>query len=145
MRRRPLPSSPSAHDAPIAVINTTPLIDVMLVLLVMVVICIPMMNHKIAIPLPATGPSANHPPLVARVDLDAAGGLRWDGMPTDLASLPARLADLQRRDPLAQLQLSADGEARYEDYDRLLAVVKRAGIERLGLVGNEAFAHDLDR
>ena len=145
MRRRPLPSFAIGNDAPIATINTTPLIDVMLVLLVMVVICIPMMNHKIAIPLPAVDPSAQPQPLVARVDLDAAGGLRWNGAPTSLASLPARLADLKRGDPEAQLQLSADGEVRYEQYDRLLAVVKRAGVERLGLVGNEAFARALDR
>jgi biopolymer transport protein ExbD len=125
-------------------INTTPLIDVMLVLMIMVVITIPIMNHKVPVPLPGEeGPQATQP-AIGRLHLAASGQLSWDGAPIDRASLPGRLVSLQRQ-PDAQLNLSADADARFEDYDYLLADVKRAGITRLGLVGNEAFASAIDR
>lgn len=143
MRCRRKPTFVIADPAPIAQINITPVIDVMLVLLIMFIITVPVMTHKVTLDLP-NGPSTGGDPMIYRLQLDTGGKLIWNGAPIDPASLPGRLGAV-RSAPNGQLELSASGEARYEDYDRLLATVKRAGIDRLGLVGNAGFAADLDR
>ncbi len=137
-RRRPAFSIPV--NPPMSDLNITPLIDVMLVLLIMFLVTIPVATHKVAVDLPQGRPPAHKPePAIHRIDLTADGALLWDGAPLSQAALPARLAGL-RAEPNGELHLRADGAALYADYDRVLAMIKGAGIERLGLVGNEAFA-----
>ncbi|MGE5722249.1 MAG: ExbD/TolR family protein [Sphingomonadales bacterium] len=136
-------SYPVAETALIGEVNTTPLIDVMLVLLIIFIISIPMMNHKVTIRLPAPGPALSDQPTTYRLSLDARGAIFWNGAAISESALPARLAAI-RDDPRAELQLGAAAETRYERYDRILAIVKRAGIERLGFAGNEQFAAGLD-
>jgi biopolymer transport protein ExbD len=132
-------------EQPISALNTTPLIDVMLVLLIMFIITVPLATHSVKIDLPADGPPPKNEPKVHRVALDGAGRIRWDGASVAAADLPARLdAFLAARDD-GVLELRADGAARYDDFDRLLAIVKRSGIERLAFVGNERFAEAADR
>lgn len=133
-RRRPAFAVPMSE--PIRDLNTTPLIDVMLVLLILFLVTIPITTHKVAVDLPQGEARAD--PVIHRLALMADGSLAWDGAPLGEAALPARLAALKAE--AATLHLRADGAARYEDYDRVLAVIKGAGIERLGLVGNEGFA-----
>jgi biopolymer transport protein ExbD len=128
----------------ISQVNTTPLIDVMLVLLILCVISIPMMTHKVTIQLPGVPPIANAQPSVLRLALAADGALSWNGLPVKLAELPQRLQVVER-DPESLLEINANGFARYEDFDRMLAVVKRAGVERIGFVGIDGFANILDR
>src|SRR4051812_49358756 len=125
--------------APIADVNTTPLIDVMLVLLIIFIISIPVMDHKVPIRLPPPYSESTDQPLAFRLSLDSAGRVYWNGEPVAESALPARLAAVQA-DPRAELLISADANTRYEAYDRVLAVVKRSGIERVGFVGNEGFA-----
>lgn len=124
---------------PMAEINTTPLIDLMLVLLVMFIIIVPSATHKVPIDLPS-GPLADQEPPVHRLDLDAAGRLYWDGAPIGGQALSARLASFteDRRRPV--LHINADAETRYERFDETLAAVSRAGITRLGFVDNGRFA-----
>ena len=141
-RRRPTYAVPA--EAPINALNTTPLIDVMLVLLVMMIVAIPMMTHSVRIQIPTGKAAPAQIPIIHQLRLDTGGEISLDGAPATLSSLPARLVPI-KADPSAVLYVSASGEARYEDYDKLLAVVKRAGIERMGMVGNEAFAATLDR
>jgi biopolymer transport protein ExbD len=137
IRRRP-PVYAAAPDMPISALNTTPLIDVMLVLLIMFIITIPISTHKVALDLPGPPPPVSPAePLFHRLDMDAAGRIAWDGVPIAEADLPARLAAARESD--IELHFRADAETRYEDFDRVLAAVKRAGIVRLGLVGNERF------
>ena len=136
-RRRPAFAVPMSE--PIRDLNTTPLIDVMLVLLIMFIVTIPITTHRVAVDLPQEAPKdASADPVIHRLALLADGSLAWDGAPLAEAALPARLAALKA--DAATLHLRADGAARYEDYDRVLATIKGAGIERLGLVGNEGFA-----
>jgi biopolymer transport protein ExbD len=141
MRRYSVSSFSIPERGPIADLNTTPLIDVMLVLLIMFIMTVPVVSHKIAVDLPAPPPpdAERLEPAVYRLTLERDGGLTWNGMPVAESSLPARLAAL-RSEAASELHLAADGAARYEDYDRLLAVIKGAGITRLGLVGNARFA-----
>ena len=122
---------------PINELNTTPLIDVMLVLLIMFIVTIPIATHKVKLDLP--GPPTEIEPKIFRLDMDSAGRLRWDGALLAEAHLPERLAEAAAI-PDSTLEFRVDPESRYEDFDRVLATVKRAGIESLGLVGNERYA-----
>jgi biopolymer transport protein ExbD len=138
MRRRLSPAFAAPAGEPISEMNTTPLIDVMLVLLIMFIITIPITTHKVALDLPR-GDDRVAKPVVHLLDLDVAGRIYWDGAPIAEARLPARLAQMRESGPLEVLHFRADGESRYEDFDRVMATVKRAGIKRLGLIGNERF------
>jgi biopolymer transport protein ExbD len=124
--------------APFSEMNITPLIDVLLVLLVMMILTIPIMTHEIPVDLPQPAPGPVETRAVHRIDLAADGGLSWDGAPLSDAALPARLAGYLREDN-AVLHISAAPAARYERFDQTLAVIKRAGVTRLGFVGNERF------
>lgn len=128
-------------EQPMSSINTTPIIDVMLVLLIMFIITIPVMTHSVKIDLPqGVPPPATIEPETHQLALDAASRLTWDGAPIAEAALPARLAAFRTAAPDGILHFRADPETRYEDFDRVLADVKSAGVERLGFVGNDRFA-----
>ena len=132
--------APQGDFAPIATINTTPLVDVMLVLLIMFIIIIPVASHKVPVDLPPPDPTAiAAPPPVHRLDIAAGGGLAWNGAPLPAASLPARLRALAADPDRPVLHLNADGEARYEQVDIILAEIARAGVTRLGFVDNRRF------
>lgn len=124
---------------PMMSLNMTPLIDVLLVLIVMMILTVPIVTHKVPLDLPHPGPDNPGPPTVHRLDLAADGRLAWDGVAIADAALPARLAAL-KDEPDADLQIAANAEARYERFDQTLATIKRAGITRLGFVGNDRFA-----
>jgi len=125
---------------PYADLNITPLIDVMLVLLVMMILSIPTMTHKVPLnlPQPIERTLNSPPPVIHLIDLDAAGTVAWDGTPVDTAGLQARLAAV-KSDPNVQVQIRADAAARYERFDQTLAVIERSGITKLGFIGNERF------
>lgn len=128
---------------PMAEINTTPLIDLMLVLLVMFIIIVPSASHKVPVDLPSV-PGTEDPP-VHRLDLDAAGRVYWDGAPIAPESLGGRLAAFAADPAEPVLHMNADSETRYERFDQTLAEVSRAGITRLGFVDNGRFASAIDR
>lgn len=121
---------------PFSHINTTPLIDVLLVLLIMLILTIPTVTHKVPVDLPAAG---GRPVAVERhrLTVAASGALGWDARPIDEARLPAKLAELRASGALLELETAA--EARYERFDQVLATVRRAGVARLGFVGNGCF------
>ncbi len=137
--RRPIAAFAAPAEQPIGELNTTPLIDVMLVLLIMFIVTIPITTHKVDIDLPQRiGSPAK--PVVHRLELDAAGRVHWDGAPVARSELPA-LVRAMKSEPNSELHLRADGETPYVAFDEVLAIVKRAGVERLGMVGNERFVH----
>ena len=139
-RRRPIAFATVAEQ-PFSTINTTPIIDVMLVLLIMFIITLPVMTHKVEIDLPqGVPPVVPIEPETHQLALDSANRLSWDGAPIAEAALPARLAAFRAAAPDGILHFRAEAETRYEDFDRVLADVKRAGIARLGFVGNDRFA-----
>ena len=126
-------------DDPVPALNVTPLIDVLLVLIVMLILTIPMMTHKIPIDLPVPGPRTSPPGVVHRIAITPSGSLRWDGVAIGASQLPARLATV-RANPDAALEIQADGTSRYDVFAHTLATIKTAGITRLGFVGNERMA-----
>jgi biopolymer transport protein ExbD len=133
-------AAPIAEPRLMSDLNTTPLIDVMLVLLIMMILSVPMITHKVAITLPQAGPADGTPPPVHNIVLDKAGGLQWDGAAIAETALPARLAAMKAEARPAELHIRADAAAPYDAFDRTVAAVKRAGIERIGLVDNARYA-----
>jgi biopolymer transport protein ExbD len=142
-RRRRMVAPPSDF-VPIAAINTTPLIDMMLVILIMLIVSIPMATHKVPLDLPRPD-VPNTPPPLHRLTILASGALVWDGRALPAASLSSTLGAFQADPARPVLELDANGEARYERVDQILAEIRRAGVTRLGFVGNEGFAAAMDR
>ena len=121
---------------PMAEINTTPLVDVMLVLLVIFIITAPLLTHAVRLDLPqaAASPStADGAPVV--VSIDAGGRVYWDESPIDGEdALSARLAEAAARTPQPELHLRADRETRYQRIAEVMAAAQRAGVSRIGFV-----------
>ncbi len=139
-RRRIAPNYVVDNGSPIAEVNTTPLIDVMLVLLIMFIITIPIATQGVKMDLPVgPPPTAKLQPEKHVLSMDAGGALMLDGVRVFERDLRGRLRGIEDRNPRAQFHFQVDGTARYEDFDRVLAEVKKAGIQNLGFVGNQAF------
>lgn len=135
---------PVQDDRPIAAINTTPLIDMMLVLLIMFIVAMPTRTHQVPLDLPPPRPAPPETRPVHRLDIDASGRTLWDGRMVAAPELRARLAMLAADPADPALHLNADGAARYERVDQILADVHRAGVTRLGFVNNRAFVRAID-
>jgi biopolymer transport protein ExbD len=137
-------SSGSAEGEPMMDINTTPLIDVMLVLLIMFIITIPIQTHAVKLDLPVDQQSSTPPPVNPtknKVTIDPAGTVFWNGAPVDLVRLRQYLDLTQSMSPIPELHLQPDPQARYVVVDEVLAVTKRANVEKMGFVGNEAYGN----
>ncbi|KQN06546.1 biopolymer transporter ExbD [Sphingobium sp. Leaf26] len=136
-------ATPQSGDqgTPISDLNTTPLIDVMLVLLIMFIITIPIQTHSIGIDLP--GQATEQPiamnPVKNKVTIDAGGVIRWNGAAIDRLTLRRYLATSLRLPVEPELQFQPDADARYLTVDEVLADIKRSGVTNLGFVGNERY------
>ncbi|RZV50029.1 MAG: biopolymer transporter ExbD [Sphingomonadaceae bacterium] len=121
-------------------LNTTPLIDVMLVLLIMFIITIPMQTHKVALDLPAGPPPlADLQPLRNALLLDAEGQAFWNARAVSDEELRTLLDLTPQLAPDAELHFRPAAEARYERVDEVMAMIRRAGVDKLGFVGNEKY------
>ena len=125
-------------------INTTPLIDVMLVLLIMLIITIPMQLHSINLDMPTgTPPPAIKKPTIVRIEIDARNVVRWnDKTLTDRAELDALLQQASQQQPQPEVHIKPQGKAKYEAVAGVLASAQRNGLTKLGIVGSEQFAGD---
>jgi biopolymer transport protein ExbD len=131
------------EDEPMMDINTTPLIDVMLVLLIMFIITIPLQTHAVKLDLPQDSPQNEPPPIDPvknKIVVTPQGQVLWNGEAVDLVRLRQYLDLTQTMNPIPELHLQPDPNARYELVDEVLAVTKRARVEKMGFVGNEAYA-----
>jgi biopolymer transport protein ExbD len=126
---------------PMVEMNTTPLIDVMLVLLIMFIITIPIQTHAVKIDLPQNSPPTDSPidPVKNKVSIDAGGVITWNGAPIDLLTLRQYLALSMRQPVEPELQFQPNAQTRYVVVDEVLAEIKRAGVTKLGFVGNEQY------
>ncbi len=123
-------------------INTTPLIDVMLVLLIMFIITIPLQTHQVAVDLPAGDPPRSDlpDPVKNRIVISPTGQLSWNEAPVELAQLRRHVEATQRMNPIPELHLEPDALAPYAVVDEVLGVTKRAQVTKMGFVGNERYA-----
>ena len=128
-------SSNSAAGAPMADINVTPLVDVMLVLLIIFMITAPMLTHKVKIDLPQ--PNVNNPPPTTplepiRLKIDRSGALYWNDTPVDELGLKAQIAVIAQQSNQPELQINADDGVAYESVARVLADAKSYGLTKIG-------------
>jgi biopolymer transport protein ExbD len=121
--------------APMSEINTTPLVDVMLVLLIIFIITAPLLTHAVKVDLPKTDSQVQEEkPETISLSLNAAGDLFWNSERIAEAELPARLAAAAGRTPQPELHLRADRDTRYQKLANLMAAARAAGIIKLGFV-----------
>jgi biopolymer transport protein ExbD len=125
---------------PLIDMNTTPLIDVMLVLLIMFIITIPIQTHAVKLDLPACAGCPVPRTTVNTVTIDPADRIAWNDTPISKRELSAILLQTQQMKPSPELHLRPDAKARYGTVDEVLAMVKRAHVQKFGFVGNEAYA-----
>jgi biopolymer transport protein ExbD len=124
-----------APGQPMAEINVTPLVDVMLVLLVIFIITAPLLARALKLDLPqAEAPPAVVQPQTIQLTIDAAGSLRWNNAPMDGGELAERLAAAAREMPQPELHLGADKAARYEHVAAVLAAAQKAGMKQIAFV-----------
>lgn len=124
------------HAQPVAEINTTPLVDVMLVLLVIFMITLPLITHRLAVDLPKTSSDA---PAVTDADvvelgINAAGTLFWEGVALNETELEARLQEAARQEPKPELHLHADKTTPYQRLAEVMAAAQRNGLTRIGFI-----------
>lgn len=132
----------NAAGEPMLDINTTPLIDVMLVLLIMLIITIPPQTHAVKLDLPVNQPNQPPPPiqpLKNTVGVTAGNQITWNGSPITPDQLRSYLEVTQQMNPIPELHLQPDATARYELVDQVLAITKRAHVQKMGFVGNEYY------
>ncbi|HUE79084.1 MAG TPA: biopolymer transporter ExbD [Sphingomicrobium sp.] len=137
-------TSDNVQGEPIMDINMTPLIDVLLVLLIMFIITIPIQTHAVKLDLPQSQPESTPPPvdpIKNKVVITTAGAVLWNGTPVNLVQLRQYLDVSQQMNPLPELHLQPEPTARYELVDQVLAITKQAQVEKMGFVGNEAYAN----
>lgn len=127
---------------PMMDINTTPLIDVMLVLLIMFIITIPVQTHAVKLDLPVDNQNNTPPPIDPvknKIVVMPDNSVLWNGAAVDLVTLRQYLDVTTTMRPTPELHLQPHPEARYEVVDEVLAVTKRANVQSMGFVGNEAY------
>ena len=124
-----------AHNQAMSEINTTPLVDVMLVLLVIFIITAPLLTHAVKIDLPqATSQPLPEKPEVISIAIDAAGQLYWNEKPIEHSALQANIHAAARALPQPELQIRADKETRYQILAEVMASAQNAGITKLGFL-----------
>lgn len=127
---------------PLADINTTPLIDVLLVLLVMLVITIPAATHSLDVDVATCGDDCTVPPLDPlrnRLVLDALNRTLWNGQIVNEGQLAAALTATRQLPVEPELQFAPDAAASYDAAAHTLRTVKASGVTKFGFVGNERF------
>lgn len=130
--------------SPMMEMNTTPLIDVMLVLLIMFIITIPVATHSIDIDLPVASPPDTPPPPIDpvknKVVLTRDNQILWNGSPISQQVLEQSLQATTRMKPEPELQFQPEPDASYELSAGVLQVIKASAVTKFGFVGNEQFA-----
>ncbi|MFI4903662.1 MAG: ExbD/TolR family protein [Burkholderiales bacterium] len=125
-------------------INTTPLIDVMLVLLVMLIITIPIQLHSVNLNLPTGNPP---PPLVqpqvVKIDIDEGSRIYWNGdWIQDRASLEAHIKEAAATQPQPEVHLRPNKESVYGVAAEVMAEAQKNGLTKIGIIGSEQFIED---
>ena len=126
-------------DSTLVEINTTPLVDVMLVLLIIFIVAAPLMHNSIPIKLPkvAAAVESQKTPIVTISLLDD-GDVYWDRERTTPIALSERLSELARNNPDVEIRLRADANIRYQQLAKIMAVVRASGVRRISFVTDPA-------
>ena len=136
-------SSSSDEPEVMMEINTTPLIDVMLVLLIMLIITIPAQLHSVNLDMPVSSPPTKKiDPVVVKIDVDANSVINWNGRPLGgRADLELKLTEAAATQPQPELHIRSHAKAKYEAVALVMASAQRLGLNKLGIVGSEQFVN----
>lgn len=130
---------------PMMEMNTTPLIDVLLVLLIMFIITIPVQTHAVKLDLPVDDPNPPPPPLIDpvknRLGITPTNQILWNDTPVSLNQVKTYLAQTKSMVPEPELQFQPDAVSAYLTVDRVLAEIKDSGVTKFGFVGNEQYGN----
>ncbi|MBI3444070.1 MAG: biopolymer transporter ExbD [Magnetospirillum sp.] len=135
------PADGDDDDEVMSSINTTPLVDVMLVLLIILLITIPLQTHSVNLDMPNGPPPVAAPlPEVVRIDINAEGAVTWNGQTVaDHAELDSRLHAAAIAQPAPEVHIRPDRAVAYGPVASVLAAAQLQGITKLGIVGAEQF------
>jgi biopolymer transport protein ExbD len=133
-------SGGSGDPEPMMEINTTPLIDVMLVLIIMLIITIPIQTHAVKLDMPVGNPPPpTTPPIVVKLDVDFDGTILWNAVPVTVAELEPRFVAIAAEAIQPEVHLRPNKLAPYRYVAKVMAAAQRNGVVKMGIVGNEQF------
>ncbi|MXO60339.1 biopolymer transporter ExbD [Altererythrobacter salegens] len=127
---------------PMMEMNTTPLIDVMLVLLIMLIFTLPPVTNSVNIDLPSPSPNETPPPVdpvVNKLVLTPANEILWNGAPISAGGLASNLQTSMQMPVEPELQFEPEAEASYDLSAQVLNIIKGSGVTKFGFVGNEKY------
>ena len=130
----------SSGSGPMADINVTPLVDVMLVLLIIFMVTAPIMSYPIDIDLPQKSitppPEVKNPPEPIKLRIDASGQVNWNNSPVATSELQAKMESEVQKDPTNQpeLRIDANPDAQYDVMAKVLAAAKNSRMQKIGFV-----------
>jgi biopolymer transport protein ExbD len=121
-------------------INTTPLIDVMLVLLVMLIITIPIQLHAVNLEMPVGAPPINNiKPEKIQIDIDDRSVVYWQGMPVDAAVLEQKMTEMSKLPVQPEVHIRPNKDSQYAVFANVLSSSKRIGLNKIAVIGAEQF------
>jgi biopolymer transport protein ExbD len=131
----------SGEDEIMVEMNTTPLIDVMLVLIVMLIITLPVQTHAVKMDLPVHNtPPSTEKPVIVSIEIDFDGVIRWDGnVVRDGEMLRSYMTHAAQTEPRPEIHLKPHKLAKYNVVAQVLATAQRLGLDNIGIIGNEKF------
>jgi biopolymer transport protein ExbD len=133
-------SSSSGDPEVLMDINTTPLIDVMLVLLVMLIITIPIQLHAVNLDLPVGTPPVNNiKPEKIQIDIDENNIVYWQGLPVSAAELDADMATVSQQPTQPEVHIRPNKSSSYAVFANVLSTSKRKGLTKMAVIGSEQF------
>lgn len=135
------PTLPAGEEPDLMMdINTTPLIDVMLVLLVMLIITIPIQLHAVNLEMPVGVPPTNLPkPEKVQIDIDAKSVVYWQGVAVSAEELEYKMSQLAQLSPQPEVHLRPNQDCQYAVFANVLSTSKRRGLSKLAVIGSEQF------
>jgi biopolymer transport protein ExbD len=135
-----MPVGTGSSDDVMIDINTTPLIDVMLVLIIMLIITIPIQTHAVKMNMPiAPSAAPPKPPEIVRIDIDFDGTIGWNGTVVEKDELISRLAQVAQQPDQPEVHLRPNKLVTYKVVAMVMANAQRLGVTKIGLIGNEQF------
>lgn len=121
-------------------INTTPLIDVMLVLLVMLIITIPIQLHSVNLDMPVGAPPTSLiKPEKVQIDIDPQSVVYWQGLPVTAAELDEKMLAITRQTPQPEVHIRPNKTSQYAVFANVLSSSKRLGLTKIAVIGSEQF------
>jgi len=134
-------SSSTADGEVMVEMNTTPLIDVMLVLLTLLIITLPIQTHAVKLDMPTRADPTDNQVIVDPVELtvDFDGTVLWNGTAVDRATMDSYFADVATKDPQPEIHINANRLAKYDAVARVLADAQRLGANHIGFTGIDQY------